>query len=163
MIDLIKRVNMQPTDAFESTLYRWVAIFMRRSMRSFIHYTKESGLSMSQIGALFHIYRGASGVSDIGDDLGITSAAASQMLENLVRQQLILRSENQRDRRVKQLVLTDKGQRILQESAHARQGWLEDLAKKLSPNEKEQVQAALLILIDKANQLEEQFAQQFER
>ena len=88
---------MQPTDAFESTLYRWVEIFMRRSMRSFIHFTKESGLSMSQIGALFHIYRGASGVSDIGDDLGITSAAASQMLENLVRQQLILRSENQRE------------------------------------------------------------------
>ena len=148
---------MQANDAFESILYRWIAVFMRRSMRSFINYSKESGLSMSQIGALFHIYRGASGVSDIGDDLGITSAAASQMLEHLVRRQLILRSENQQDRRVKQLVLTDKGQQIMQESMHARQGWLEDLAKELSPAEKEQVQTALLILIDKVNQLEQQF------
>jgi DNA-binding MarR family transcriptional regulator len=150
---------MQPTDAFVSTLQKWVEVFMRRSMRSFIHYSKESGLSMSQIGALFHIYRGASGVSDIGDDLGITSAAASQTLEHLVRHQLILRSENQQDRRVKQLVLTDEGRRILQESMHARQGWLQDLAKALSPTEKEQVTAALLILIDKANQLEQQSAQ----
>jgi len=150
---------MQPTDAFESTLYKWVEIFMRRSMSSFLHYSKESGLSMSQIGALFHIFKGAGGVSDIGDGLGITSAAASQMLENLVRQQLILRSENQQDRRVKQLVLTDKGRRILQESIHARQGWLEDLAKELSPAEKEQVNTALLILIDKTNHLEKQFAQ----
>jgi DNA-binding MarR family transcriptional regulator len=95
---------MQPTDAFENTLQKWVEVFMRRSMRSFIFYSKESGLSISQIGALFHIFRGASGVSDIGDDLGITSAAASQMLDHLVRLQLVLRSENQQDRRVKQLV-----------------------------------------------------------
>ncbi|MDR3573016.1 MAG: MarR family transcriptional regulator [Anaerolineaceae bacterium] len=145
---------MQPTDAFESTLYKWVEIFTRRSMRNFIHYSRQSGLSMSQIGALFHIYRGAGGVSDIGEDLGITSAAASQMLETLVKQQLILRSENQQDRRVKQLVLTEKGRTIMQESVHARQGWLEDLAKTLSPAEKEQVNSALQILIDKANRLE---------
>ncbi len=149
---------MQANDAFEGILYRCVAVFMRRSMRSFINYSKESGLSMSQIGALFHIYRGASGVSDIGDDLGITSAAASQLLEHLVRRQLILRSENQQDRRVKQLVLTDKGQQIMQDSMHARQGWLEDLAKQLSPAEKEQVKTALLILIDKVNQLDQQVA-----
>jgi len=147
---------MQPTDAFEKTLQKWVEVFMRRSMRSFILYSKESGLSQSQIGALFHIFRGASGVSDIGDDLGITSAAASQMLDHLVRLQLVLRSENQQDRRVKQLVLTDKGCQILQESMHARQGWLLDLANTLSPAEKEQVTAALLILIDKSQQSEKQ-------
>jgi MarR family transcriptional regulator, organic hydroperoxide resistance regulator len=147
---------MQPTDPFSSTLHKWVEIFMRRSMRSFMLFSKENNLSMSQIGALFHIYRGASGVSDIGDDLGITSAAASQMLEQLVRLELILRSENQRDRRVKQLVLTDKGRQVLQDSLHARQGWLDDLGKDLSPAEKEQVIAALQILIEKANQQEHQ-------
>jgi len=151
---------MQPTDTLESTLYKWIGISIRRSMRGFIRYSKENGLSISQIGALFHIYKGASGVSDIGDDLDISSAAASQMLDHLVKQQLVLRSENQRDRRVKQLVLTEKGQRVLQESIQARQGWLEDLAKDLSPSEQEQIQSALQILIDKANQLEDQFAQQ---
>ncbi len=145
---------MQPADPFLAALRGWIEVFMRRSMRNFILYSKESGLSMSQIGALFHIRRGASGVSDIGSDLGVTSAAASQMLERLVQLDLIIRSEDPHDRRVKQIVLTESGRRTLQESIHARQSWLEDLAKTLSDNEKEQVIAALNILNDKATQLE---------
>jgi len=128
---------------------------MRRSMRNFLHYTREKELSMSQIGALFHLNRmGTCGVSAISDDLGVTDAAASQMLERLVQQGLITRSEDPHDRRVKQIVLTEKGHQVLQESIHARQGWLEDLARVLSKEEKEQVVAALQILIEKASQLE---------
>jgi DNA-binding MarR family transcriptional regulator len=145
---------MQTTDPFVATFREWIEVFMRRSMRNFILYAKESGLSMSQVGALFRIYRGASNVSDFGDDLGITSAAASQMLERLVQQELILRSEDPHDRRVKQIVLTDKGRRILHEHFQARQGWLDDLASTLSAGEKEQITAALNILIDKASQFE---------
>jgi DNA-binding MarR family transcriptional regulator len=76
------------------------------------------------------------------------------MLERLVQQQMITRSEDPNDRRVKQIVLTDKGRQVLQDSIHARQGWLEELARALSPGEQEQVVAALHILIEKASQLE---------
>ena len=115
---------MLPTDPFVASLWEWIEVFMRRSMSNFILYSKESGLSMSQIGALFQIRRGASGVSDIGDDLGVTSAAASQMLERLVQQQLILRSEDPHDRRVKQIVLTEKGRQISRiPSTPAKAGW----------------------------------------
>ena len=146
---------MPPTDPFITTLHEWIGIFMRRSMCNFLLYAKEKELSMSQIGALFHLHRmGASGVSGIGDDLGVTNAAASQMLEHLVQQQMITRSEDPHDRCAKQIVLTDKGRQVLQESIHARQGWLEDLAHTLSPEEKEQVVAALHILIEKTSQLE---------
>ncbi len=116
-------------------------------------YSKENGLSMSQIGALFQIHRGSSGVSDLGGDLGVSSAAASQMLERLVQQSLITRSEDPKDRRVKQIVLTDKGRQILKESIHARQSWLDELARTISPEEKEQIVGALNILIEKASQL----------
>jgi DNA-binding MarR family transcriptional regulator len=143
---------MSLTDPFIVTLHEWVGVFMRRSMRNFILYSKESGLSMSQLGALFHIHRGASGVSDLGDGLGVTSAAASQMLERLVQLKLITRSEDPHDRRVKQLVLTEHGSQILQESLEARQGWLNDLADLLLDDEKEQVIAALQILIEKSQQ-----------
>jgi len=127
---------------------------MQRSMRDFMGYARERGLSMSQLGALFQIRRrGSSGVTDLGDDLGVTSSAASQMLERLVQQGLILRSEDPSDRRVKQIVLTEKGIQVLQESIRARQGWLSDLGETLSDSEKEDVIAALNILIDKANHL----------
>jgi DNA-binding MarR family transcriptional regulator len=145
---------MQQADPFLVTLQKWIGVFMQRSMHDFMGYARESGLSMSQLGALFQIRRrGSSGVTDLGDDLGVTSSAASQMLERLVQQGLILRSEDPSDRRVKQVVLTEKGRQVLQESIRARQSWLSDLAEILSDSEKEEIIAALNILIDKANHL----------
>jgi DNA-binding MarR family transcriptional regulator len=146
---------MQEPDPFVATLQRWMEVFVRRSIHDFVGYAKESGLSLSQLGALFYVRRrGSSGVTNLGDNLGVSSSAASQMLERLVQQGLILRSEDPSDRRVKQIILTDKGLQILQESILARQGWLSDLAENLSDSEKEAISAALNTLIDKANRLQ---------
>ncbi len=146
---------MSSVDPFEAALQEWVAVFMRRSMRSFIQYAREHGLSMSQINALFHIHHhGGSGVTDLGEHLGISNAAVSQLLERLVQQGLILRYEDPADRRAKKLTLTDKGALTLQEGIHARQGWLHDLSATLSGAEKEQVAAALAILIDHTKRLD---------
>ena len=142
-------------DPFDAALQEWVAVFMRRSMQSFIRYARQSGLSMSQINALFHIHHaGGRGVTDLGEHLGISNAAVSQLLERLVQQGLILRYEDPADRRAKKLTLTDKGAQMLQEGIHARQGWLHDLSATLSAAEKEQVAAALKILIDKTRQMD---------
>jgi len=146
---------MPHSDVLALKLQEWIGDFMRRSMRSLILYSKKNGLSMSQVGALFQINHGRNNVSDLGEGLGITKAAASQMLERLVQQELILRSEDPQDRRVKQLVLTDKGCRIMQESVQARQGWLEDLVSILSEDEKKQIAVAVKVLIDKTNQLDQ--------
>lgn len=146
---------MPPADEFPAVLQEWVAVFMRHSMRNFHHYIRESGFSMSQINALFHIHRkGECGVGEVGENLGVSDAAASQMLDRLVQQGLILRTEDPLDRRAKQLVLTEKGVHVVQEGVHARQGWLKDLGDGLSDSEKEQVAAALQILIDKTKLLE---------
>jgi DNA-binding MarR family transcriptional regulator len=146
---------MESSTQVTTALQEFAAFFMRGSMRHLLLYAKESGLSMSQIGAMLHIRRkGVSGVSDVGDDLGVTNAAASQMLERLVLQGLVVRSEDPQDRRVKQIVLTEEGHRRLRESIQARQGWLDALANLLSPEEQDQVTAALRILLERANQLE---------
>ena len=146
---------MQPSDVFTATLREWVALFMRRSMRNFMQFVRERGLSMSQIGALFHIRREhGCGVTDLGESLGITSAAASQLLERLVQQDLVTRVEDPEDRRVKRLFLTDKGNQTIQESIDARQGWLDELTETLSVSELEQVSAALKLLIEKAKSLD---------
>lgn len=145
---------MRYSDPFVVTLQEWIEVSMNRSIRDIIRYSRESGLSMSQLGALFHIHhRGSSGVTDLGDHLGVTSAAASQMLERLVQQELILRSVDPSDRRAKQIVLTDKGLQVLQEGIHARQMWLYDLAETLSNPEKETITTALNALIGKVHQL----------
>jgi DNA-binding MarR family transcriptional regulator len=147
------------SDTFSTTLNNTVAIFVRRSMQNYFRYIKESGFSMSQVSTLFFLYRkGSSGVSDIGEEMGVTSAAASQMLDRLVQQGLISRTEDPHDRRLKLIVLTEKGRRTLdtfRKSLRDRHGWVDELAAQLSPAEQEQVEASLKILIEKAGQLEE--------
>jgi DNA-binding MarR family transcriptional regulator len=141
-------------DPFVDAMKQWIQLSMRNSTRNFIHYARESGLSISHFGAIFYIYRiGSCGVTEIGEQLGVTSAAASQMLERLVQQGVVLRTEDPQDRRVKRIVLTEKGRRILDEAIQARQSWLEELAHSLSPSEKDSVISALKLLIGKVNQM----------
>ncbi|UCF60684.1 MAG: MarR family transcriptional regulator [Anaerolineaceae bacterium] len=141
-------------DPFVYTLKEWTEVSMRHSMRNILHYARECGLSMSNLGAIFHIHRiGSCGVTEVGAHLGVTSAAASQMLDRLVQQDLILRTEDPDDRRVKQIALTEKGHRILEEGLHARQGWIDELAQNLSDSEKETIISGLNILIDKVSHL----------
>lgn len=147
---------MSAPSPFSAAIQSWIGVFMHRSMRSMLLYAKANGLSMSQLGALMHIFKGTCGVSDIGDDLGISSAAASQMLERLVQQGLITRSEDPHDRRVKQIVLTAHGKQVVQESMQAGKGWLDELATRLSPAEQEQAVEALNILVARASQIEQQ-------
>lgn len=139
---------------FVSTFLSWIELFMHRSMHGFLRYARERGLSMSQIATLFQLsHRGSLAVSEIGDGLGVSNAAASQLLDRLVQQELITRTENPQDRREKQLILTEKGHNILLESARTREAWLESLAAMLTPEEQEKVAEALEILIEKMNQL----------
>ncbi len=146
---------MSEIEPFVATLQEAFGIFRRRLMGNLFVYAKDNGLTMPQFGAMTHIFHsGGCGVSDIGNDLGVTNSAASQMLDRLVQIKLISRSEDPEDRRGKLLVLTDKGRDILVKGNMANQIWLEDLARSMTAAEQEQVRQALTILIDKARQLE---------
>jgi DNA-binding MarR family transcriptional regulator len=145
--------DQTPSSPFAATFLVWIDLFMHRSMRSFLRYARERGLSMSQVAALFQIHQsGRLAVSDIGDNLGVTNAAASQLLDRLVLQGLVLRSENPQDRREKQLALTDLGRQVLQESSQTRLVWLERLTCTLSLEEQVKVAQGLEILIDHMRQ-----------
>jgi DNA-binding MarR family transcriptional regulator len=145
---------MAASEQFLTALHEWGGVFMRNSMSHFLLFSKEKGVSMPQIGALFRIRRGDCSVSDISGELNVTNAAASQMLESLVQQDFVRRSEDPNDRRAKQIVLTEKGRKILLDGIHARQAWMHHLAQHLTPQEQTQIASALKILVEKANQLE---------
>jgi len=133
----------------------WARVVMHHSMHGLIHYTKENGLSMSQTVALFKIKRnGMCGVADVGEDLQVSSAAASQMLDRLVQLGFIQRSENPEDRRCKCLSLTDKGQTFLQKGIRVRQRWIEDLAASLSSEEMRAAANTVAMLVGKARALD---------
>lgn len=142
------------TEADVTNLQKLLEVLLHNSMKNFIVYLKERDLSMSHIGALFVIHRhGSCGVSEIGDSLGITTAGTSQMLNRLVDDGLIERTEDTLDRRAKRIVLTRKGKEMLAESIHVRQNWIHDLVASLDEIELAEVNQALQILLSRARQV----------
>jgi DNA-binding MarR family transcriptional regulator len=91
---------------------------------------------------------------DWSEMLGVTNAAASQMVDRLVQYEMIERSEDPVDRRVKQLKLTEKGRGIVQESIEARRRWMEKLTNALTHDDQISIITALTILTNAAHDLE---------
>lgn len=148
---------MSVSKQFTVALRDWGDVFMRRSMRETIQFWKESDLSMPQISTLMHLrHHGACGVSEVGAQLGVSNAAASQMVDKLVHLGLLARAEAEHDRRAKHLTLTPKGTAFLQKGIDARRRWLEDLAEALTPEQQKAVSAALPYLTEAARKLEPQ-------
>lgn len=64
----------------------WAEVFMRRSGRDFKRFMDATGLSFSQLNILMRLFhRGHIGVSEVGERMGVTNAAASQAVERLVQ------------------------------------------------------------------------------
>lgn len=132
---------------------------MHRSFRDFKRFMDSTGLSASQVNTLMRLHHHSTcGVTDIAQSLGITNAATSQLLEKLVSQGLINRTEDVHDRRVKQISLTERGHELLREGIAARSRWMEDLTTTLSRQDQEAIIAALMLLTEAARRLDKHLA-----
>jgi MarR family transcriptional regulator, organic hydroperoxide resistance regulator len=141
---------------FLSEFQKLIGIIMHRSMSNLIQFARSQGVSMTQMGALRHIhYKGTCNISDISDEMGISIPASSQLLDQLVKLDLISRRENPQDRRNKQLVITDKGRQFLNETMPTRQPWLTELAASLTPDEQTQIVSAFSLITNRILSLSE--------
>ncbi len=146
---------MTVEERFNQALLEWAHHFKRRSMQEFSSWMAECGLSKSQIGTLMLLhYHGHCPVSGISDELGITAAAASQLVDRLVQMGLLERSEDPQDRRVRRVSLSEHGHELIQKGVQVRLGWTKELAETLTPAEQDKVVSALKILIQAAKQSE---------
>lgn len=132
-----------------------IGMIMHLSMQNFMLFSRSQGISMSQMGALRHIHHRAScNISEISEEMGISNAASSQLLERLVQMGLVTRSEDPQDRRHKQLELTDKGRQMLHDGFLSRQAWLVELTGSLSAQEEAKILETLEILAEKIGRIE---------
>jgi DNA-binding MarR family transcriptional regulator len=139
---------------FSQTLQEWSEVFMRHSFHEFKQFMDSNGLSPSQVITLLRLYNGGScGVKAIGSQLGVSNAASSQLIDRLVLQGLIERSEDPTDRRAKHLTITTKGRTLLDQGIAARRQWMEKLTIQLTPEQQAIVIAALSVLTDSASKL----------
>jgi DNA-binding MarR family transcriptional regulator len=138
---------MSPTKALSEVIREWSEVFMQRSMRDFRKFMDETDLSFSQINILMRLVHGRIiGVSEIGEQLGVTNAAASQAVERLVQLGLIERTEDPGDRRAKRLALTQKGRALIEQGIEVRSQWVETLTDALTSEEQSMIISALTLL-----------------
>lgn len=142
---------------FNQTLQEWSEVFMRHSFNEYKQFMDSNGLSLSQVITLFRLYHGGPcGVSAIGSQLGVSNAASSQLIDRLVLQGLIERTEDPLDRRAKHLTITGKGRTLLEQGIATRRQWLEKLTIQLTPEQQSIVIAALSVLTDCASKLHQE-------
>jgi DNA-binding MarR family transcriptional regulator len=143
-------------DQFTQAVRAWVDISAQRSMRGWSHHAKASGLSMPQFNILMQLYyRGTCGLSEISERFEITSAAASQHVDNLVQAGLIERTEDPHDRRAKNIQLSAKGKSMINKGIGERYRWIDQLAEGLSEKERERTAEALVVLTEAARKLDQ--------
>jgi DNA-binding MarR family transcriptional regulator len=99
---------------------------------------------MPQFTTLMRLYyHGACGVSDVSAHLDVSAAAASQLVDKLVKDGYLARTEDQQDRRAKHLTLTEKGRQLVADGIEARNGWTEQLVGQFSADEQATIGAVL--------------------
>lgn len=146
---------MPDQNSFTEVLSEWTQLFMHRTMRDFSEFMRSWELSMPQVSTMFRLhYRGNCAVSDIAQQLDVSNAAASQMVDRLEQKGLVDRIHHPADRRVRMVQLTERGQALLVEGLQARLSWISDLTRMLSSDQQETIIAALAALTDAARQME---------
>jgi DNA-binding MarR family transcriptional regulator len=145
---------MAEDQEFTKAVTDWAAIFLQLSMADFNRHARTAGFSLIQMNVLMHLYyRGPSEVMSFTEMMQVSPAGASQMIDRLVHQGLVGRSESLTDRRVRIVSLTTTGRQAVEDSIAARQQWLQDLGARLNEAEKVEITHALNILTGKAGEL----------
>jgi DNA-binding MarR family transcriptional regulator len=138
---------MSSQNDFLNVMESWASIYLFHSLTEFFSYLKLSDLSMLQAYALtFIFYKGSSNISDLCDHMMVSAAAASQMVDRLEKQNLVERTAEPGDRRVRKVVLSNQGKNFVKQSIEARQSWVKEIPAKLSEEQLDQVSTALKLL-----------------
>jgi DNA-binding MarR family transcriptional regulator len=152
----IKRGN--PLENITSMLHFWAENAMRQSMWAFLKFNQERSLSLPQINFLIFICRhGQTSVNDLAKRWGVTKAAASQMVDKMVDQGWIDRTENPHDRRSRVLTVTLKGIQLTEEVQKYRHGWIGEFVKGFSQEEVSILMPAFEILNQKMSTFNKNF------
>ena len=82
---------------------------------------QENELSVAQLAALYLIdERETMRIGDVATELGLSAPTTSRLVDDLVRQELLVRKEDPKDRRARVLSLAARGRTFIGKSSEAR-------------------------------------------
>lgn len=133
---------------FLRTVENWAKLYFFQSLTDFFNSLKQSELSLLQAYALTHLFfKGPIKISELCEHMQVSPGAASQMVDRLEKLEMVARTTDAKDRRVRKVVVLEKGERFVQESFTFSQGWLSYLPSNITPEQEAQITTVLSILM----------------
>jgi MarR family transcriptional regulator, organic hydroperoxide resistance regulator len=140
-----------PNDYLE-TMENWAKLYFFQSLTDFFNYLKQTDLSLLQAYALAHLFfKGPLKMSDLCEHMQVSPAAASQLVDRLEKLEMVARISEPGDRRVRKIVVLDKGKNFVQENFRFSQGWLTEIPADLAPEQVSQITEVLSMLLQSSS------------
>lgn len=138
---------MSSQKKFLKAMENWINIYFQRSLSEYFDFLKNSGVSMQQAYALTFIhYNGPSKISEICEHMMVSAPAASQLADRLEKLGLVQRMPKPGDRRVRNVVLTERGEILVKQSIAARQSWVDEIPPQFSDDQLDQISESFQLL-----------------
>ena len=118
---------------FLETVENWAKLYFFQSLTEFFNYLKSSELSLLQGYALTHLYfKGPIKISDLCEHMMVSPGAASQLVDRLEKLDMVGRISDPDDRRVRKVLVLEKGEKFVQENFIFSQSWLGEIPANIS-------------------------------
>ncbi len=135
------------------TMENWAKLYFFQSLTEFFNYLKQTDLSLLQAYALAHLFfKGPLKMSDLCEHLMVSPAAGSQLIERLEKLGMVKRVSGPGDRRVRKIVVLDKGKNFVQENFRFSQSWITKISADITPEQVSQITEVLSMLLQSSSQ-----------
>ena len=143
---------MTSQSEFLETMESWAKLYFFQSLTDFFNYLKHSELSLLQAYALTHLFfKGSIKISELCEHMMVSPGAASQLVDRLEKLEMVTRIADPTDRRVRKVLVLDKGERFVQEAFTFSQGWLSELPANIDPEQTTQITAVLSMFMQSSS------------
>jgi len=133
---------------FLKSVENWAKLYFFQSLTDFFNYLKHSELSLLQGYALTHLFfKGPIKISELCEHMMVSLGAASQMVDRLEKLEMVERITDPKDRRVRKVLVVDKGKKFVQENFAFSQSWLSEIPANITPEQEAQITTTLSILM----------------
>ena len=134
------------------TLENWAKLYFFQSLTDFFNYLKQTDLSMLQAYALAHLFfKGPLKMSDLCEHMQVSPAAASQLIDRLEKLEMVERTSDPDDRRVRKIIVLDQGKSFVQENFRFSQGWISEIPADITPAQVSQITEVLSMLLQSSS------------
>jgi len=139
---------MTSQNDFMETMENWAKLYFFQSLTDFFNYLKNTELSLLQAYALAYVFfKGPLKMSDLCEHMMVSPAAASQLIDRLEKLKMVTRISELGDRRVRKIVVLDKGKNFVQENFRFSQSWIAEIPADITPEQAAQVTEVLSMLL----------------